>query len=439
MARAQPGTKRGSTFAALLAHGADVSPRHLDASDPGDARAPRIWSTYLHELVQRPQADGLPLLSAALAAGADPNEFVRESGHEGTVWHGKLWTVLALACKHGNVDAVRALLAAGAHPDTPSNGDVRPVYLALSSAEAGAVHALLEAGASLALAAAGGHSLMYLATVHFSEPSVVRALLARGLSAREPPPTAIADRLTPVCYAIMHGGADMVTTLLDAGAAPDALAGAVFGRGCTPMQPLHLVCQADWGGRGTVAALLSHPSTAAAVASQINELSSDGFTPLLCAARKGHGALVSELLAAGADANVKCRRGTLALQYMQRSKRKPRNKGEPRAAEHAAALRALTAATTAPAGPAPRSADVDSDGELNHPGDIARSMTRMMTDPSAAGAGGGIGGPAAMMAAALSGAAGSPMASLLATAMQSLGGPQQSGDGSGAGEACSCM
>lgn len=362
--------------------------------------------------MRRRPHDSVPLLEAALAAGADPNEFVREHGGEGTEWHGKLWTVLGLACKFGNVAAVRALLAAGACPDTPSNGgDVRPLILAFYSVQAAAVHALLESGASLDLVAGADTSLMYLAAVHFSEPSVVRALLARGLSARERPPGT--QRLQPVCYAIMHGGADMVTTLLDAGAAPDALAGAVFSPGGEPVLPLHLACSCDWGGRGTVTALLTHASTAAAAAAELNATDSGGATPLLHAARKGHGALVSELLRAGADPTY-C--GALVLRLMRRSGSKPRNKGHDRSVEHATALsaleRAATAAVRAAASarrppPLAGTIECDSDGELNHPG----TMILAALGPDRSGFDGGLGGHSAQVARAARSRLGPPISS----------------------------
>ncbi len=110
---------------------------------------------------------------------------------------------------------------------------------------------------------------------------------------------------------------------------------------------------------GAVALVLQHASTRGVA---LAELAGLGHLLLCRAARKGHGAGVLELLAAGADARGRDLKGVLALAHLRAAEGKRRNEGKDRGKEYQRAVAALTAATgTAEGGGTGGSG---SDGEL---------------------------------------------------------------------------
>ena len=344
------------TLTALRAHGADFTPRHYFLGGVTQSK------TYLHELAESPAK--LPVLQVVLDAGADANELHHE--------HGVLWTVLALAIRKRNAGAVRFLLRAGACPDTPSNGDVIPLQFALIVGSLDIVEVLIASGAAVC----SGRDLMYQAVTSFKKDAdtarAVRALLAKGLSARDA--SSKEGYYAPLCYAIMYSEApEAVNVLLDAGAAPDVLYGT---RASGTPKMLMLAVGGDVCGAGVVAALLAHPTTAAeARADVLHALDKRGNSMLHHASRKGHGSAVSELLSAGADANAANADGVLPLQWLERTGSKPRNRSGPRRAAYATALAELRDATTATSAVAVSPSDLESDGELNHPADLKLAAT----------------------------------------------------------------
>lgn len=77
-------------------------------------------------------------LEAALAAGADPNRVVHESGY----------TVLHDVCYTGHLACVRVLLAAGADPNAATSSRNTPLQFAAKCGHTQCIRALLAAGAN---------------------------------------------------------------------------------------------------------------------------------------------------------------------------------------------------------------------------------------------------------------------------------------------------
>lgn len=94
-------------------------------------------------------------------------------------------TPLVRAARTGEVDALRALIAAGARVDErdPGGRGWTPLFHAIHKRQAGAVHTLLEAGADPNLRLErGGTPLMYAAA--YGDVAIVRDLLEHGADPR---------------------------------------------------------------------------------------------------------------------------------------------------------------------------------------------------------------------------------------------------------------
>ncbi|MFD7435411.1 ankyrin repeat domain-containing protein [Streptomyces sp. NPDC059861] len=117
------------------------------------------------------------------------------------------------------------------------------------------------------------------------EHTDVEALLHAGAD----PNTADFEGTTPLYAASVHGATDVVRTLLEAGAAPDAESAGVGAEG-TP-----LCAAACWGHTGTVRELLAHGADAG-----LREDGGTGLTPLEWALRGPHPETAEALRAAGA-------------------------------------------------------------------------------------------------------------------------------------------
>jgi hypothetical protein len=173
---------------------------------------------------------------------------------------------LFIAVKSGDVEALRALLAADPRLASARENGVSAVLVALYHRRPAARDALLEAGPEIGPLEAA--ALGDVARLQVD---------ARG-----------GDGFTPLHLAAFFGGAEAVRALLAAGADPDADADNTFG-----VRPIHSAAAA--GARESVQALLE------AGADPNLRQRDGGYTPLHSAAHNGDAELVRLLLAHGAD------------------------------------------------------------------------------------------------------------------------------------------
>ena len=198
------------------------------------------------------------------------------------------YAVLAFVASIAVLAAVPAALAQPAD-------DATPLHRAAHEGDAAAVERLLDDGRDadaatrlgvtpLALACAGGHA------------GVVEALLAAGAA----PNLSSPQGETPLMFASRTGVLESVAALLrhGAGAGVDAREG---WRGQTALM---------WAAAENHAAVVTRLVAAGA---DVNARSDEGFTPLAFAVRAGHAAAAEALLDAGADVNLGLPDGTSPL------------------------------------------------------------------------------------------------------------------------------
>jgi ankyrin repeat protein len=188
----------------------------------------------------------------------------------------------------GNLEVMRALLAAGADPNRAGAGGLRPLERCLRFAPATAISArlaaLLDAGGDPRPPGADGIPLLRVAYARGSEEAL--GLLAGAVAAAGGDRECLDPRGESLLQrAVRDGRAGAVAALAKAGARTDvADAG-----GATP---LHLAARA--GREGVVRALVAADAA-------LDAADRHGATPLLEAVRAGHGTVAEALLRAGLD------------------------------------------------------------------------------------------------------------------------------------------
>ncbi len=221
-------------------------------------------------------------------------------------------------------------LAAGVVAAAAASAWAQPPRVALIEAvkagEAGAVEALLDAGADVGATEPDGTTALHWAA-HNDDLRLASRLLGAGAAADATTRYGIA----PLALAATNGSPEMLEMLLEAGADPNRASG----EGETPLMTV-----ARTGVASAVEVLLDHGATVDAVegwrgqtalmwaASQdqpdaasallaagadVHARSGGGFTPLLFAAREGSLAALDVLLAAGADPDDTLPDGASAL------------------------------------------------------------------------------------------------------------------------------
>jgi Ankyrin repeats (3 copies)/Ankyrin repeats (many copies)/Ankyrin repeat len=227
-------------------------------------------------------------VEALLDAGADVNAV---SISQDTALH---W-----ACQHGDERMITALLAAGANPDARNSQENTPLLVAAWREKDNVVVTLLDHGVDVNAANEVQNTALHGACQHGNE-RMITALLAAGAN----PDARNSEENTPLLIAAIQGKDNAVVTLVDHGA--DVNAANKF-----QDTALHWACLC--GNGKMVSALL-------AAGANPNAKTRQGATPLHLAAsqRYSHpeqGDHYTEhkrlLLAAGADASVRCK-GLLA-------------------------------------------------------------------------------------------------------------------------------
>lgn len=250
-------------------------------------------------------ADDAAALHAVLEAGADANAALD---------YGE--SPLARAVEVQDLALVTVLLQHGAKPNVADANGLTPLALACERGNPAIVAALLNAGADPRKPGAEGAWPLALCA-RFAPPETVAALLAKGAKADTPDPRG----QTPLMWAASAGKAEAVALLVKAGAKVNR----VTSGGFTPLffaiaggnaDAVALLAEAgaDIGYRGpenTSALQLALYQKAWASAEfllargqwNLAEIDRTGNRPLHVAAAAGQTALVSALLAKGADPN----------------------------------------------------------------------------------------------------------------------------------------
>ena len=169
--------------------------------------------------------EGLRKLEAQIDAVANTRQWIRVDPEYLRARRASGWTpaandlapLLQQALSHDEVDVVQALIEIGADVNLPAESNTQPPIMFVRSAAA--THALLKAGASIAVADGSRRTPLMLAAE--LEPGVAAALLAAGARVDDVPepggPSAI-------WLAACNGNAAVVQLLLKSGARPSSAA-----------------------------------------------------------------------------------------------------------------------------------------------------------------------------------------------------------------------
>jgi len=158
-------------------------------------------------LLQAVRAGDLDGIRAALAAKAEVNALLPDKS-----------TALSWAVDRQNEDAVRLLLAAGARPRALAPDAIEPLSLACELGDAAIVTALLKAGADAREVRHNGTTAFALCAGS-TTPDVLTAMRARGAAIE----AANAENQTPLMWAATAGNTANVKWLLAHGARVNAL------------------------------------------------------------------------------------------------------------------------------------------------------------------------------------------------------------------------
>ena len=233
----------GLCVALTLAAAPPAAPAHPGAPTPAGGQD--------HRLVAAAAAQDAVAVRALLEAGIHPDT-PRADGATALLW----------AAHRDDLDLVDLLLEAGADVNAADDHGVTPLQRAAENASLVMVDLLLATGAEVDATQSSGLTALMIAA-RTGDARLLRLLLKHGADADA---ATTETRSTALMWAVAESHPDSVRALLDAGANP-------------------------------------HASTAA------------GFTPLLFAARNGDVPMARLLLAAGVDANHTGADGTHALPY----------------------------------------------------------------------------------------------------------------------------
>jgi ankyrin repeat protein len=284
----------------LIAIGADIDPR----SDSG--ATPLILATIFNRPV---------IVEALLKHGADANarnnknlaalHFAAEMGYLDTltlllefgadilIQDDEGWTGIHWAAGNGQGAAVELLLSRGLGPDTLNNRGSTPLLYASLQGFATGVSQLVAAGAHVNAQDSIGESAVYLAAHNGHEETVV-ALLALGADPMLPKD----DGYTAIHSAAQGGHMACVDKLI------------AIGEVDVNVQNYEGVSVLQLAARKGHSAVVSTLLQAGADPEAVDKL---GWTALHSAAGNGNDSVVDQLLAAGADATVQNNNGWTAL------------------------------------------------------------------------------------------------------------------------------
>ena len=204
-------------------------------------------------------------------------------------------TPLNNAVMRGNTEIIQLLIDKGADLETVSIANMRPIHFAIILGKIGAVQQLVKAGAKTSTFTAEGFDSLHLAIQH-NKFNIIKFLVQSGVNVN------VRDsqqNVTPLLYAISKGTIEMVSYLIDKGAAVNAQS-----KGTSP---LHYALQ---GNHQKISEyLVTVPGANLAIAN------SDLNTPLHLAAFYGRDNLTKMLLQRKVDVNAQNRAKITPLHY----------------------------------------------------------------------------------------------------------------------------
>jgi uncharacterized protein len=260
--------------------------------------------TALHWAAYRDDLESAKLL---VNTGAD----VRAANRYGV-------TPLSLACTNGNAAMVALLLEAGADPSTALRGNETALMTAARTGKLAPVKALLSRGADVNARERRGQTALMWAAAD-GHAAVVKALLEAGADFRTPLPSGF----TPLFFAVREGRTDVVKVLLEAGAdvneamQPGKSSGKAPNRGTSP-----LILAVENGHFELAVALLeagADPNDQRSGFTALHTITwvrkpnrgdgDDGHPPPAGSGNVSSLRFVRELVAHGADVNVRLKKG----------------------------------------------------------------------------------------------------------------------------------
>jgi uncharacterized protein len=222
-------------------------------------------------------------------------------------------TALHWAAHWDDLEIADLLIRAGASVNAANELGVTPLSLACSNGNAAMVEKLLAAGANSNATSTGEPVLMTAARTGSVE--AVKALLAHGANVNA---TDTAHGQTALMWAVAHKHADIVRTLLQAGADLHARSQISrilvsranrYGGVASPAAPDRAVADVEQGGSTALLFAARQGDLASArlllaAGANPNDTAPDGTSALVMAAHSGQGEIASWLLDHGADPNA---------------------------------------------------------------------------------------------------------------------------------------
>jgi ankyrin repeat protein len=244
-----------------------VSPEEVDG---------HLRQTPLHYACKHGQVEAVKFL---LAQGAKPN-----------VTNSQGWTALNIACGSGKAECAHAMLAGGANPNIPSQCNLFPIHRSSTRGDEAVIGALLKSGAEPSPC----EDVLSETPLHFASReghlSSVRRLLGATGELNQPNK----HMEMPILCAASRGHESVVLALISLGAVvdvPDTKHGLVV---------IHYV--AKFGMLLALSQLLRQNASV-----DVQDL--DGNTPLALATASGHVDVARALLRAGARSDIPNRHG----------------------------------------------------------------------------------------------------------------------------------
>jgi len=164
--------------------------------------------------VDQAQIDGMTALHwAAYHDELEPAQVLLTAGADAKAANRYGVTPLSIACTNGNGEIVELLLGAGADPNTTLRGGQTVLMIAARTGRLAPVKALLAHGARVGAKEKGGQTALMWAAAD-GHADVVQALLEAGADFRTPLPSGF----TPLLFAVREGRLDVAQVLIKAGA-----------------------------------------------------------------------------------------------------------------------------------------------------------------------------------------------------------------------------